>query len=286
MSSDPARSERPLGRVAILGLGLMGGSLARAVTGLDLAERVTGWSPQATERDAAQTAGAVTFTAADWRRAVEDADLVMIATPLAAALSVVTQIGEVSRHATVTDVASLKAPMLEAARRGGIAERFVGSHPMAGSEASGFWASRGDLFQGARVWTVTGEARPEHGDAVERFWSALGAHPRRIDARDHDRLMAWVSHLPQLTANALADVLAEEGVAAGTLGPGGADMTRLAGSEPTMWKDLLTHGSPELVAGLRGVSDRLGILADLIEAGDMDGLVSLMRRTRTWRQEG
>ena len=63
-------------------------------------------------------------------------------------------------------------------------------------------------------------------------------------------------------------------------------MTRLAGSEPTMWKDLLTHGSPELVADLRGVSDRLGILADLIEAGDMDGLVSLMRRTRTWRQEG
>ena len=285
MSSAPTtKAERPLGRVAILGLGLMGGSVARAVAGLQLAERIVGWSPESTERDAALTAGAVTLAAGQWPEAVVDADLVILAAPLEATRRLLAEVAEATAEtATLTDVASLKAPIADAAEAAGVAGRWVGSHPMAGAEASGFWASRAELFQGARVWTVARGAEDRHLRTVERLWTGLGALPRPIGAEEHDRLMASVSHLPQLLANALAEVLEQAGVEADRLGPGGRDMTRLAGSDPRMWADLLGHASPALVGGLRGVAQAADRLADLVEAGDVDGVERLMRRTRAWR---
>ncbi|MDX1495621.1 MAG: prephenate dehydrogenase/arogenate dehydrogenase family protein, partial [Longimicrobiales bacterium] len=151
----PPPSEGPLGRVAVLGLGLMGGSLARGVSMLGLARRVTGWSPRSTERDAALTAGAVTLAAADWSEAVSDADLVVLAVPLGPAVELVQEVRDaIPASATLTDVVSLKAPVEAAVRRSGLEDQWVGSHPMVGGEASGFWASRSDLYQGATVWVV------------------------------------------------------------------------------------------------------------------------------------
>jgi cyclohexadieny/prephenate dehydrogenase / 3-phosphoshikimate 1-carboxyvinyltransferase len=277
-------AERPLGRVAILGLGLMGGSVARGIASLQLAHRIVGWSPESTERDAALTAGAVTLAAGQWREAVVDADLVVLAAPLEATRRLLAEVADATpATTTLTDVASLKAPLAETAEAAGVAARWVGSHPMAGAESSGFWASRADLFEGARVWTVERGAEDAHVRAVERLWTGLGAAPRAIEAEEHDRLMAWVSHLPQLLANALADVLEHAGVDADRLGPGGRDMTRLAGSDPRIWSDLLAQASPTLVGGLRGVAQRAERLADLVESGDVDGVDRLMRRTRAWR---
>jgi prephenate dehydrogenase len=285
MSTTPKTpAERPLGRVAILGLGLMGGSVARAVSGLDLAERVVGWSPESTERDAALTTGAVTFAAGRWHEAVADADLVILAAPLEATRRLLGELAEAApAAATLTDVASLKAPVARVAEEVGLTERWVGSHPMAGAETSGFWASRADLFQGARVWTVHRGAEPEHRRTVERLWTGLGATPRDIAAEEHDRLMASASHLPQLLANALAEVLERAGVSPEQLGPGGRDMTRLAGSDPRMWGDLLAHASPALAGGLRGVAQAAQRLADLVEGGDVEGIERVMRRSRAWR---
>lgn len=261
--------------------------MARAISTLDLAEKVTGWSPLSTERDAALTAGALTLAAAEWPEAVSDADLVVLAIPLEATRELLATIAEAApATATITDVASLKAPVAEVASASGVADRWVGSHPMTGGERSGFWASRDDLFAGARVWTVAHESAHARVKAIHGLWAAMGGKPAAIEAEEHDRLMAVASHLPQLVANALATVIAEHGLRPDELGPGGRDMTRLAASSPEMWTDLLAYASPELGESLRAVGRLAERLADLIEEGDMDSIDRVMRDTRSWRGRG
>jgi len=285
MAPSPDGVERPFGRVAVLGLGLMGGSLARAISDLGLADRLIGWSPETTERDAALTAGAVTLAAAEWSEAVSDADLVIVAAPLEATRTLLEQLGGACPEtATLTDVAGLKRPLAAVAEDAGLSNRWVGSHPMAGSHESGFWASRADLFAGARVWTVGDDLAEEvHRQRVRRLWTSLGAKPAPIGAEEHDRLMARVSHVPQLVANALAAALAEVKVDPSEFGPGARDMTRLAASNPEVWGDILRHADPALVETLRSVAGTLEELAERVEQGDVAGLDRVMRETRSWR---
>lgn len=264
----------------------MGGSLARAVTGRRMAERVTGWSPDSGEREAALAAGAVDVTVRDWAEAVEDADVVVLAVPLGAAVRLLPGVADTTGpEATLTDVTSLQRPVMEAAERSGAAGRWVGAHPMAGAESSGFSASRPDLYDGARVWLVAHEATDHHIRGVERLWRGVGGEPRSIGADAHDRLMALVSHLPQLVSNALASTLDGAGVTSDRLGPGGSDMTRLAASDPSMWLDLLDHASPVLIDALRTLGTELEELANFVEAGDMEAIDALMRRSRAWRSD-
>lgn len=277
-------SEGPLGRLAILGLGLMGGSLARAAASLSLSPRITGWSPKSTERDAALTAGAVHFAAAAWQDAVADADVVVLAVPLNATCQLLGELTDsMPARAVVTDVASLKLPVERAAREAGLLHRWVGSHPMAGAESSGFWASRDSLFEGATIWLSDDAAEDAHVETIRRLWTGVGATPTSIDPRAHDRLMAWVSHLPQLTSNLLADALDRGGIDASQLGPGGKDMTRLAGSSPAMWKDLLEESGLELGPALRDLGRSAIRLAQELEEGDAEAAARLMHRTRSWR---
>jgi prephenate dehydrogenase len=278
-------SARPFDTVAILGLGVMGGSLARGLAELSERPRVVGWSPSSEERETALGAGALDAAPADMRAAVRDADLVVLAAPLDASCALVTEVAAAApQRATLSDVASLKAPLVRAAEEARVSQRWVGCHPMAGSEESGFAASRPGLYRGARVWTVATRAAASRVPAVHAFWRSLGASPAEIDAEEHDRLMALVSHLPQLTANALACVLMESKVRPEQLGPGGRDTTRLAGSSAELWRDLLAHASPELARGLRELSSTAGRIADMLERNDVDALADMMRATRTWRQ--
>lgn len=261
----------------------MGGSLVRGLSALDRAPRVLGWSPSGEEREAALNASAVSEAPDAWREAVSEAELVVLAAPLQASCSLLGELaGAIASGTTVTDVASLKAPVASAASAAGLEERWVGSHPMTGSEESGFAASRVDLYQGARVWTVAHPEAEERVSDVHAFWGALGARPQAIDAEEHDRLMALASHLPQLASNVLAEVLADGGVLPGQLGPGGAGMTRLAASGPSMWRDILEHASPELVQGLRALSGASARVAEMLERGDLDGIEELMHLTRRW----
>ncbi|MEQ8331189.1 MAG: prephenate dehydrogenase/arogenate dehydrogenase family protein [Longimicrobiales bacterium] len=282
MSSAPTPAEPGPRRVAVLGLGVMGGSLVRALARRTGGPAVAGWSPDPAERQAARAEGALDEAPGSWQDAVHGADLVVLAAPLADTCDL---LGRLPPHldagAVVTDVASLKAPVVRAARSAGLEDRFAGSHPMTGSESRGFDASRAELYDGAPVWVVPGgEAATA---AVAAFWRALGAAPTSIDAEAHDRLMALVSHLPQLAATALADTLADRGVSAGALGPGGRDTTRLAASNPEMWRDILAHAPPESAAGLRALAGALDGLADALEAGDVDHLTMVMARTAAWK---
>ena len=274
----------PFQRIAVLGLGVMGGSIARALTGTAAAPEVRGWSHDTEERRAALYAGAVTAAPEDLKEVLQDADLVAIATPLKAACRLIADIAaaDLTRDATIMDVSGLKAPVARAAAEAGVAGRFVGAHPMAGSEASGFPASRADLFEGALVWIVAEPEASAHTQKVEALWRSMGARPVQTSAETHDRLMSLVSHLPQLAANGLAAALDGEGIRAGDLGPGGRDMTRLAASNPEMWAGLFEGAHPDLVRALRAMAGTLQDVADELERGDVEAIASLMQRTRSW----
>lgn len=271
--------------VAVVGLGVLGGSLVRALTRLPDRPRVLGASPDALDRKGAEREGAL--VAADAADVVGQADLVIYATHLSVILEMIAKhAGLLRADALATDVAGLKAPVLDAAARAGLDSRFVGAHPMAGSEESGFAGGRADLFQGARVFlSAPRSAGAAARQRAETLWRALDAHPIWIPAEDHDRLMVKVSQLPQLVANALASVLAQERVSAADLGPGGRDMTRLAQSPPAMWEDILAHTGVDAGAMLRTVARRLEEIADRLEADDAAAVSDLMTRTRAWRAE-
>ncbi|MSR36924.1 MAG: prephenate dehydrogenase [Gemmatimonadetes bacterium] len=269
--------------VAVVGLGVVGGSLVRALAAMSGGPRVLGASPNAADRAGAERAGAA-------RTAVEPADLiaeahvVVYAAPLSAILEMLPRHAALLRgDALVTDVGGLKAPVLAAAAAAGLRDRFVGSHPMAGGEGSGFEGGRADLFRGAPVHLCADPAVDAARRArAEALWRAVQARPAWVDPAAHDRLMVRVSHLPQLVANALALALEDQNVSPADLGPGGRDMTRLARSSPHMWTDLLAHTAGEAGALLRAVAERLEDLADRLERGDGVGVAELMTRTRAW----
>jgi len=284
MSSDPRPAEPPFARIAIVGLGVMGGSLARALARTWPTLSVAGWAPDPGERRAALAEGVLAAAPASPEEAVREASLVVLAVPLGAALDLLEPLAHAApAHATLSDVVSLKRPMADAARRAGVSDRWVGSHPMAGSEGSGFGASVSGLYLGARVWL---SAEPEAGEraaAVAALWSGLGGCPVEIAADDHDELMALVSHLPQLLSNLLAAELSRRSVDTDALGPGARDMTRLAGSAPSIWRDLLAHAPSTLPGALRAIGAGATELAGALEAGDLRHVEALMRATRAWR---
>ncbi len=269
------------GRITVVGLGLMGGSLARALAG---AGRVAAWSPEATERTAARASGVV-HAPESLGAALEDAESVVLATPLGAMRELLSRVAEAAPRAWVTDVGSLQGPPLAWAREVGLEDRYATSHPMAGGEVSGFVASRADLYRDATVWISSGtRCDPGVRTAVRGLWEALTARPRDIDAGIHDRRMASVSHLPQVVATHLAAVLAERGVASTELGPGGRDTTRLAGSDPRMWQDILGLAGPGASDDLRALARRLEEEADRLAEGDASAFAKVLDRTRAWRR--
>ncbi len=281
MNSDPR-----LRRVGIVGLGLMGGSLARGLRDSDDPPRVVAYTPDELDARRALDTGFIDVIAGTPEEAARDQELVVYATPLAAALELMSKHVDVWGDATVTDVVSLKAPLLLRARERGYAARYVGAHPMVGGTGTGFGASLPGLFMEAPVWLVRGDASDEHAARVEALWTSLGARLRPTEAEAHDRLMVWASHLPQLVANALARALAGEGLRASELGPGGLDMTRLAGSSSAMWRDLLVEAAPENRRALESVMEQLEALSAALADGAIDDIAAVMDMTRDWRRDG
>ena len=265
--------------VAIVGLGLIGGSLARALAALDGPPRVAGSSDSASDLELAERAGVIDAGSTDPEAVLAGADLVVYATPLDVTLRLLADHrGRWSAGAVVTDVVSLKGPVEDVMGALGESARYTGSHPMAGGEGSGFGHSAADLFAGATVWlTGTGAGAA----ALEALWQAVGARPRWTTATEHDRLMSWCSHLPQLVSNALARVLEESGHAPSDLGTGGTDMVRLVGSSPEMWLPLLARS--EAGDALRELARVAREFADALDRRDLEAIQDWMRSTRSWR---
>lgn len=266
--------------VAVVGLGLMGGSLLRALSTKGRPAR--GWSPDPGERAAAARLPGVEVPGG-LDATLDGARGVVLATPLSTFEAILDRIAAGPRPSWITDLGSLQArPLADAAIRG-LGQVYVSSHPMVGGHRSGFAAGRSDLYAGARVWLSTGDEAGAAA-AVCEFWRDVGADPVRIDAEEHDRRMARVSHLPQVVSTHLASLLAEAGVGRGELGPGGRDTTRLAGSDPGMWRDILSAGPTPLPEALRALASRLADEADRLDAGDATSFARLLEHTRRWSE--
>jgi prephenate dehydrogenase len=273
--------------LAVIGLGAIGGSLAWQSRLAGIA-RVVGYSPSRAEGVAALKASAISEIADTPAKAVRGADLVVLAVPPGPTLDLIGRLAAVLEpRATLTDVCSVKAPVMTRAANCGIGDRFAGSHPLAGTHDSGFGAARPDRLRGCVVY-VCESASPEGPRAargVMRFWEeVLEADPILIDAAAHDRQLAWTSHLPQAVAYALAKTLADRRLGGVSYGSGARDTTRLAGSSPEMWLDILLQNGDPLVDALGSVESGVAELRRLIEAGDRPGLERYLEAAREFRR--
>jgi prephenate dehydrogenase len=240
--------------LAVVGLGLMGGSLALAARERGGVEDVRGYDPDPAARRAAEERGCVPHAAEDLREAVAGADLVAVCTPVAALPAAVAEVLAAAEGATVTDVGSTKAGVvgsLPAAQRG----RFVGSHPVAGGEARGASHAIPDLFDGA-TWflTPTADTDPSRLRDLHGFAASLGATPVAIDPGAHDRLMALTSHLPHVLANLLVNQAGASRIDGhdplAAVGGSFRDMTRVAGANPRIWVDIFLDNRAALGTAL------------------------------------
>ena len=280
------------GRVVIAGVGLMGGSLGMALRLRGLASRVIGCDPDRSALEEALRLGAIDEPA-PLASAARDADLVVLAAPVPAFPHLLTALaGAVPPEAVLTDLGSVKRPVLNAATVLPRPQRFVGGHPVAGKETAGVQSANPTLFQDHAFAVV-----PPPGadaDAVQRVWAlaeALGARPLLLDAEEHDRLVAGVSHLPQVAAYALAaavwDAVAgplDSPAAARILaGAGYRDTTRLANSPPELWRDLALANREHLLPSLASLRQHLDAMAQALEAEDGEALEVLFRGGRAGR---
>ncbi|MCC6442183.1 MAG: prephenate dehydrogenase [Armatimonadetes bacterium] len=280
-----------LPHVAIIGVGLMGGSLGMALRQRGLASRVTGVGRRAERLETARSLGAVDAWALDPHEGVREADIVFIGVPVGQTAAIFRQVApSLPGGCLVTDLGSAKARLTtdcEAACPEGVF--FVGGHPMAGSEATGVEAARPDLYEGA-VYILTETARTDPGalERLEALVRALGAAPLRLAPEDHDRMVAFTSHLPHLLAWALARAAEDArridpsllSLAAGSF----RDMTRIAASSPEMWRDIFLHNRENLLKAALDFRLRLQALEDAITSGDEAGLERLLAEGQTARK--
>ena len=276
-----------VGPVAIVGVGLMGGSLGLALRALGGIE-VRGVDPDPEALRVAEAIGAISTASASVEEGAAGAGIVVLAAP-------VPQIAALARRALaaggpgclVTDIGSSKGAVV-AALTAGERERFIGGHPVCGAERTGVAFARASLFRGA-TWFLTpgAEARPELFQRLHGMVASVGARPVAIEPDVHDRLMALVSHLPHVLAGALVNQAAATAPggreALRSAGPSFVDLTRVAGSNPPLWADILLSNSEAVLAELRAYGARLGEVEQALERGDRHWLLGFVEAAAVGR---
>ncbi len=257
-------------KVAVLGVGLIGGSIGLAARER-LESEVVGWGPNRSTVDRAVALGAVDRPAGSVEEACAEADVVFCAGPVAVLPELARGALEASGAETVvTDAGSTKRDLVAAL---GDDERFIGGHPLAGAETAGVANARADLFDGAR-WYLTPTERSSGilYDRLQRAVAGFGARPQAIDAEAHDRLMASVSHLPHVLANVIAAQAAAEltrdSERLPEVGPSFRDATRVAGSNPSIWADIYAANGEAIAAAIDDAIARLAEARELIRSGE------------------
>lgn len=277
-------------RLAIIGVGLIGGSLARALRAQEYVGEVIGYGRTLGNLEEAVRLGIIDGVEASAAAAVRGADMVVVAVPVAATRDVLEQIGDaLAPGAVVTDVGSVKVSVIADARAalGVRFADFVPGHPVAGTERSGAGASFAELFEGRRV-ILTPEADTDAAAVarVRAMWAATGADVVTMLPDEHDRVLAASSHLPHALAYALVDMIVrldEHRAVFDCAGGGFRDFTRIAASDPTMWRDIFLANRDEVLALLQQYQDDLGVWIDAIQRADDRWLWETCARARRAR---
>ena len=268
-------------RVGVIGLGLMGGSLARALAARGV--QVMGYDREQSSTDAAVAEGIVHDALDESLAGLERADVVVLATPVPATAALLTRFGRgLEGPSLIMDVASTKKTIVAAAEAAGLGPRFIGAHPLTGSHRSGWGASRANLFDDARVFLCpTASSTPQTLRMAELFWRALRAGVEVLDAATHDEQIAWRSHLPQAVSTTLALTLRQVGISRSALGPGGRDMTRWAGGDPGLWTGIMGDNAPAILEALWAMEEQLRLFRERLAAGE-DGIRESFADGRDW----
>lgn len=283
--------EPSIGRLVVIGLGLIGGSFAKGMRESGLCREVVGVDLDAASRRLAVQTGVVDRCEADLRAACEGAEVIQLAVPILSMEKVLAELaGFDLGQAVLTDVGSAKGNVLRAARQAfaGKTVRVVPGHPIAGSERSGVEAANADLFRRHKVILTPCEQSDDAALAlVAELWRALGADVELMEVEHHDQVLAATSHLPHLLAFTLVDSLAKrsENLEIFRYAAGGfRDFTRIAGSDPVMWHDIFLANREAVLRTLDVFRDDLDALRDAVDAGDGHQLLGVFTRARAARE--
>jgi prephenate dehydrogenase len=270
--------------LALLGVGYMGGSLALAARKAGLCREVVGYDVSAEAAQVAHERGIVDKIAATPEEAVRGARLVVMAAPVRSLGALARRIApSVPEAALVLDIGSVKAPVVRAIEATTLAGRYVGCHPLAGTEASGAAAAKDILFAGKACFLCPGPAAlPETVREAQRFWEALGVSAIRLDPETHDAFMAAASHLPHVAAFTLAASLEASCALVAAHTPPSCpptslrDTTRVAGSNPVVWRDIFLENRRHLLPLVQRLEERLAELRRALETEDAPELERLL----------
>jgi prephenate dehydrogenase len=270
--------------VAIIGLGLIGGCLARDLAARGI--RVLAHDVDEAALNDACDVGVVHSALDASLHGVEAAQIVVLAVPVPAMHDLLQRLARrpAGRVRLITDTCSTKRSVMDSAARLGFADRFVGGHPLAGDHRAGWFASRTGAFVDAPVYLCTRPAAAgEPRLLAHELWRSVGARPVDMEAAQHDEQVALTSHLPQLLATALARFLDDAGITPTGLGPGGADMTRLAGSAPDLWTGIACDNADAITAALDHFAMELHTVRAALTAGDADAVRRWFEQGAHWR---
>lgn len=292
MTVTAVQSNAPkIGRLVVVGLGLIGGSFAKGLRERGLCREVVGVDLDAESRRLAVQLGVVDRCESDLASACQGAEVIQLAVPILAMERVLAELAKLDLGgAVLTDVGSAKGNVVRAARQvfSGKAVRLVPGHPIAGSEQSGVDAANAELFRRHKVILTPCEHSDEAAVAlVESLWRELGADVESMDVEHHDQVLAATSHLPHLLAFTLVDSLAKrsENLEIFRYAAGGfRDFTRIAGSDPVMWHDIFLANREAVLRTLDTFRDDLDALRDAVDAGDGHQLLGVFTRARVARE--
>ena len=271
-------------RLSVLGVGLLGGSLGLAAKAHLTGCRVVGYAHRPATLEQAMKLGVIDEGYEDPARAVQGADLIVLCTPVSLLPDILSRIAPaLDAQAVVTDVGSTKATLVRSAERRHPNVRFVGSHPMAGSEKRGVQFAHADLFQRAVcITTPTNRTDPDALERVETFWRRVGMTVVRRTPEDHDRLICDASHLPHAVAAALVTLQQDDALE--LVGKGFLDATRIAGGDGGLWRDILLDNRQNLATSIDRLRGTLDELRAMLHPDKADALQAWLDRAADRRR--
>ena len=278
----------PFRTLAVIGLGLIGGSFAMDIRRLGLAERVIGYENNSEYRKLILTQNFVDYLGDKPDNELRNAELILLAVPVKAFEEIIpTLMPYLSKSVIITDVGSVKLPLIKLMTRPDYKNiRFVGAHPIAGSEYFGPSAAKDNLFVGKRLILTPGfNSDPKVVERVNSMWMSIGAIVSEMDAKSHDELFASVSHLPHLLAFASIQAISnsESPDVLKHSGAGLKDFSRIASSSPKMWSDIFIENQNNLIPRISIFKDILNELEDSILKNDKEKLIQILEKAKTER---